>query len=245
MGPMTHAFASWWVANARPLSRRDRTLVVLAGLVPDLDGLTLLVGQHAYVTYHHVVCHNALAALVCVGLAALFARERAACAALAFVAFHLHLACDYFGSGGTDGSVWVLPYLYPLVGGYADAGFAGPPWYWNRWQWPLSSWQNLVCTLAGLAAWVYVAVRLDRTWFEAVWPAMDKELCRVLRGWFGGRPSPEWTPREARWIRRALLAGCVAVFWASLLAGYGSRGTGAAATPAPPIAESAGRRAVP
>src|SRR5262245_15594245 len=116
MAPGTHALVSWWTANVLPLSRRDRFVVLLAGMLPDLDGLTLFVSEEAYLRYHHVVSHNLLGCLLWTALVAVLAKEKRKCAALAFLCWHLHLMCDYFGSGGENREIWVLPYLYPAVG---------------------------------------------------------------------------------------------------------------------------------
>ena len=72
----------------------------------------------------------------------------------------------------------------------------------------------VVIEACGLAGWVYVAVRLDRTWFEFVWPRFDAEVCRMLRRWFGGQPTGAWTAREARVIRSTYLAAVVAALLA-------------------------------
>jgi hypothetical protein len=45
MSPVTHALVGWILANSIPLSRRERALVMGAGVVPDLDGLGLLVDR--------------------------------------------------------------------------------------------------------------------------------------------------------------------------------------------------------
>jgi hypothetical protein len=215
MAPGTHALIGWWTANVVPLSRRDRLLVFLGGVLPDLDGLGLLVSTDAYLTYHHVLCHNLPGGLVWAALTAALARQRLLCATLAVLNWHLHLACDYFGSRGPwDTPPWVLPYLFPLVGGWAGPEFVGPAWYYNPWQWPLNGWPNTLVTVLGLAGWVYIAVRLDRTWFEFVWPWFDREVCRTLRKWFGGTAGAWWTPREARVIRASYLAAVVAALLA-------------------------------
>jgi hypothetical protein len=216
MAPGTHAFISWWTANVVALSRRDRLVVFLAGVLPDLDGLTLLRSEEAYIRYHHILAHNLLACLVWTGLAAALARQRAICSALTFLCWHLHLACDYFGSAGPGPEVWVLPYLYPLVGEMTERSFVGPRWYWNPWQWELNAWPNLLIGVLAAIGWLYIAVRLDRTWFEFVSLRLDREICRVLRKYLGGQRAEQWSPREGRLIRRSFLTvstltlfGCV------------------------------------
>jgi hypothetical protein len=211
MAPGTHALIGWWTANVLPLSRRDLLLVFLGGVLPDLDGLGLFVSDHADLIYHHVLFHNLLGCVVWTALTAVAARDRLRCATLAALNWHLHLACDYFGSRGPwDTPPWVLPYLFPFVGHWSGGEFVGPAWYYNPWQWPLNAWPNTLVTLAGIVGWVYIAVRLDRTWFEFVWRRFDAEVCRMLRKWFGGRATGQWTPTEARVIRRTYLAAAVA-----------------------------------
>src|SRR4051794_187315 len=103
MSPMTHAFVGWWTANVVPLSRRDRGVVWLAAVLPDLDGLGLLFNDAAFETWHRILCHNLLGCVIWTGLAAGLGRARLSCATLAFLNWHLHLVCDYFGSAGPDG----------------------------------------------------------------------------------------------------------------------------------------------
>ena len=56
----------------------------------------------AYFTYHHVLCHNLFACLGWVVLVALLAKNRRVCVIQCALNWHLHLACDYFGSRGPD-----------------------------------------------------------------------------------------------------------------------------------------------
>jgi LexA-binding, inner membrane-associated putative hydrolase len=215
----THAFIGWWTANVVPLSRRDRLMVFLGGVLPDLDGLGLLYSQQVYVTYHHVLCHNLLGCIFWSALVASLSQQRGKCATLAFLSWHLHLACDYFGAGGKDGSIWPLPYLYPLIGEVSANGLGGPAWYWNHWQWPLNGWPNLVVTLITFIGFVYIAVRLDRTCFEYLSLRMDQVFCRTLRHWVGGQAVEEWSEREAKFIRHSFLIVTIIALLACAVAG--------------------------
>jgi len=38
MSPITHFLLGWIVANTDRLNRRERALVTVAGVIPDLDG---------------------------------------------------------------------------------------------------------------------------------------------------------------------------------------------------------------
>ena len=141
MAPGTHALIGWWTANVLPLSRRDRLIVFLGGVLPDLDGLGLLFSTEAYLRYHHIICHNLAACIAWLAIAAVVGQDRRRLIPLVVLSWHLHLACDYFGSRGPWNSrPWILPYLFPLVGAWSGDDFVGPSWYWNPWQWPLNYW---------------------------------------------------------------------------------------------------------
>ncbi len=43
MNPVTHALIGWSLAAASPLNHRERGLVTLAAVVPDVDGLGIAV----------------------------------------------------------------------------------------------------------------------------------------------------------------------------------------------------------
>ena len=42
MHPITHLLVGWTLANAAGLGKRDRMLVTVAGVIPDIDGLGVL-----------------------------------------------------------------------------------------------------------------------------------------------------------------------------------------------------------
>ena len=183
MNPVTHLLIGWTLAEASLAARRDRALVTLAGIAPDIDGAGILVdlasGQHpsagAYATYHHVFAHN-LAAGIAVALAVFaLARRRAACAALALLAFHLHLLGDLVGSAGPGGSLWTLSYLYP---------FSPRTFVWQG-QWELNAWPNLLVTALLLVAAGAAALRRGRSPLELVSLRADAALVAALRRRFG------------------------------------------------------------
>src|SRR5947209_3646066 len=174
----THALASWLVAEAGPerLGRRGRTLVLCAGLLPDLDALSLLGGVEAYQRWHRIVLHNAVAAVVLSSLIMLFARPgaRVATGMLSLAAYHLHLLCDLVGSAGPDGSNWPVPYFVPFSRRPIEVSF----------QWGLASWQNVALTIALLLVSWGLAVRRRRTLLEAVSTRADAAVVEVaVRRW--------------------------------------------------------------
>ena len=190
MSPITHLLVGWLVALApRGLERRERALIALAGVAPDLDGLGLpveILTEHTatpllwYWEYHHVLLHNVLGAALMTGVAlALARRRRALVAALSCLSFHLHLLGDLAGSRGPDGYPWPIPYLRP----FSDA------WQltWSG-QWELDAWPNIALTLACLGAAAALAVKRGVSPVEIVSPRGDSRVVAALRARLGRGP---------------------------------------------------------
>lgn len=166
MNPIVHGELSWLTAQ-RLAARRDRLIVTLAGLSPDVDGLSILGGEEAYSRYHHVLTHGLFSALACAALCAAFAVNRKAVALLAFLAFHLHLLCDFVGSGPG----WGLFYLWPL---------RSDEWLWSG-QWNLASWQNSVIGLAVTLVVLACALPFRRTIVELFSERADAKVVAAVR----------------------------------------------------------------
>lgn len=184
MAPETHLLASWVIAAKTTHSDRDCRLVALAGILPDLDGLGLLldgmaalVGRktHFYLQYHHYLLHGIFGALLIAGVMAFFARDRWRVVLLALLVFHLHLLCDFVGSRGpSKEDLWPLFYLGPFD--------KDPMWIWAG-QWRLDSWVNRLLSvwLFGWALWLAVAKGYS---FVGVFSRRaDAVFVEVLRRW--------------------------------------------------------------
>jgi inner membrane protein len=144
---LTHVGIGCIVAGLGPGPRRDRWIIVLASLVPDLDGIGILWSEHAYALTHRIVGHGLLCGLVLTGAAALLADRRWITAALAAFAFHLHVLLDVVGTGGPP-----ISYLWPLSSWRLTS---------DR-HWTLDSWPNvvvMVVTLLGVIATAWWRVR--------------------------------------------------------------------------------------
>ncbi|HYM06575.1 MAG TPA: metal-dependent hydrolase [Terriglobales bacterium] len=184
MNPVTHFLVSWGVANTAALERRDRAIVALAGIAPDLDGLgaipELLTRNSAhpldwFSRYHHVMGHNAGFALVVTGASLLFGTRRWKTAALACVTFHVHLLCDVVGARGPDGDQWPIPYLLPFSHAWQ--------WTWQG-QWPLNAWQNFTITGVALALMFYLAWTRGYSPLEMISRRADMVFVGALRNRF-------------------------------------------------------------
>jgi inner membrane protein len=184
VNPITHTLIGWTLAQMIPLTRRDRALVTLAGVIPDVDGLGLvakLLTRHTphpllwWSEYHHLLGHNLGGALVVTAAAWGLAHRRWPCAALAWLSFHLHLLGDLVGARGPDGYQWPIPYLLP----FSDAW----PWTWAG-QWALNAWPNLFLTGLLLALTGYLAWQRGSSPLELLSPSADRCFVGTLRNRF-------------------------------------------------------------
>ena len=148
MNPITHSLTGWAIACIPESRYRDRLLITLAAVVPDLDGAGIIVELvtrgsenpvYWWSTYHHVLCHNLAFGLVFTAIAAGFALERRRTAFLVLLSFHGHLLGDLVGARGPDGYQWPIPYLYPFR--------EMPQLVWSG-QWQLNAWPNVVLSVA-------------------------------------------------------------------------------------------------
>jgi ABC-type cobalamin transport system permease subunit len=185
MSPETHLLASWILAAKTTRSPRDCALVTLAGILPDADGLGLvldvawrLLGLRPtayYQEYHHVLLHGAPGALLIAGILACFARDRWRVALLALVAVHLHILCDLLGSRGPDANdFWPIYYFSPLR--------SHPMWLW-RGQWALDAWPNHLINVALLAWALWLAPRLGHSFVGLFSRRADTLFVGILRKW--------------------------------------------------------------
>lgn len=182
MNPIVHAELSWLAAQGLG-ERRDRRLVVLAGLAPDLDGLTILLGGGAFERWHHVLTHGLTAALLVAAACGAAARRRLATALGALLAFHLHLACDLVGSGPD----WPLRYLWP---------WSGVDWSW-RGGWELEAWPNQLIGLLATLACLALARPLGRTVVEVASARVDALVVEAVRRRLGrGGDAPRGGPER-------------------------------------------------
>ena len=158
---LTHIGLSWIVANLLPGSRKDRCLVVLAGIVLDVDGIGILWSQPAYLATHRVVGHSLLFGVLLIAGVMRYAEAPWRTAVLAAISFHLHLVLDILGTGGLP-----IRYLWPL----SDHGWT------YRGHWVLASWQNGVVMAATLLGVIWIAWRKRRTPIECVSLRVDQVL---------------------------------------------------------------------
>lgn len=185
MSPETHLLASWIIAAKTTRNPRDCRLVTWAGVLPDADGLGLIVdlitqgrgGRQTffYSDYHHWLFHGLFGAVLTSAALAFFARDRWRVAVWAFVVFHLHLLCDFVGSRGpSPQDIWPIYYLGPFS--------RKPYWYWSG-QWRLDGWQNRWITVALFLWMLWLASKRGNSVVGAFNYRVDQVFCAVLRKW--------------------------------------------------------------
>jgi inner membrane protein len=166
-------------------NRRDCRLVTLAGILPDVDGLGLVMDlanralgrpdASLYLEYHHFVLHGLLGGLLLAAVTGLLARRRWRVALLSLAVFHLHLLCDLAGSRGPSlADYWPIHYLAPFT--------RHPMWVWQG-QWALDAWPNRIISVALLAYAFWLAVRRGESFVGLVSPKADAVFVGVLRKW--------------------------------------------------------------
>jgi len=188
MSPVTHFLTGWVFANCARLDRRERAIVTLASVAPDVDGLGIIPelltrnSPHPllwFTLYHHSL-HTLAFSLVVAAVAFALARQRWKTAFLALLSFHLHLFEDILGSRGPDGYQWPIPYLLPFSHSLQLA--------W-RGEWALNAWPNVALTVVLLFVTLWLAWRRGFSPLEMISTRADAAFVAALRRRF---------PRTAR-----------------------------------------------
>jgi inner membrane protein len=187
VNPITHFLAGWVGLEKFVPSMRDKGLIAVAGVLPDIDGLGIgvdvatralgLPPSDLYQQYHRMLAHGLPAALVFSVLLACFARRPRSVFAFALVAVHLHFLCDIVGSrGSTASDLWSIYYFAPVA--------LSPELFWSG-QWPLVGWQNTAITAILLFAVLLRSAVSGYSPVGLVSAKGDGVLSSVAQRWFG------------------------------------------------------------
>jgi inner membrane protein len=186
MSPVTHFLTGWVLANCARLERRERALVTLACVAPDVDGLgivpELLTRNSAhplnwFTLYHHRL-HTLAFSLIVAALVAVLANQKWKTGWLALLSFHIHLLEDMLGSRGPDGYQWPIPYLSPFS---SEVQLS-----WHG-QWVLNAWPNVAITIALLLLTLWLAWWRGFSPLEMISAKTDSAFAAALRNRFPRR----------------------------------------------------------
>ena len=182
---MTHLLASWLIAAKTTRNPRDCRLATLAGLLPDVDGLGLIVDvgnsllahkpTQYYAQFHHYWLHGIFGAALITCTLTFFARDKLRVGLVALFLVHLHLLCDFLGSRGpSPEDLWPIFYFGPFD--------KDPMWLWQG-QWRLDGWQNRLVFVVVFTAAMVLALRIGHSVVGVFNRRADRAFIGVLRGW--------------------------------------------------------------
>ncbi len=110
MGPLLHLQVGALAANARPYDLRERRLVMLSALAPDLDGVFFW-NAELWERMHHTVSHNVYFAAAVAAVFAVYNRKRRT--EMLIVCFLTAIA-QMLIDGLTNDPSWKQKYFWPL-----------------------------------------------------------------------------------------------------------------------------------
>lgn len=171
---------SWLSSNLIDCNVRERRIITVSGIAPDIDGFGLLVdpilrmlgySSNLWGEFHHSLHNLGFCLLVSVTayLVATVNKFKVAC--LAFLLFHLHLIFDLVGSKGPDGYQWPISYFEP----FSDSINL----YW-QFQWELNAWPNIAIGLMLYLTVFWFAIQQKRSPFELVSKRADDAFIGIL-----------------------------------------------------------------
>jgi len=187
MSPGAHLLISWTFSSTVKWSRRERFLISVAGISPDIDGagyildkINLFIGKDTdfYGEFHHILSHNLIFAIIVAVICTYFAKiKRFHVGLFAFIVVHLHIIADLVGSKGPDDYSWPMNYLYP----FSDEIMLS----WDG-QWELVSWQNFLTMFILIVISIYIAITKKYSPFEIFSEKLDKSVFEMARAARGG-----------------------------------------------------------
>lgn len=189
-GP-SHLIISWFAAEAAGLkSPRDRRIVALSGLAPDIDVLAYLGGivyfgfdknlafEHVWQIVHHRYTHG-LGFILLTGIIAFIVasrgtrpgelayRQAAGVAILSMITSMVHVFCDVVGGGPT----WPVYPLWPI----SDFGWA------VSWSWSLADWPNTVILFSCLIGMMLYAKISGCSPMESINYNLDRWFVTIIQ----------------------------------------------------------------
>ncbi len=171
-----HFLISWLSTVELLNERRERTIVALSGILPDVDGLGGVVDSITgttsyYDKYHHYFGHCGLFAVIVSAIAYFLAKsQKKLTCILTYTIIHIHLLCDIIGSKGPDGHQWPIYYFYPFN---TDFGLT-----WSG-QWELNAWQNLAIMISLFLGCAFYAIRKRITFIEVISPRLQSAVFQM------------------------------------------------------------------
>lgn len=113
MSPLIHLITAWLIAMLFTFELKERRIVVLAGIIPDIDGAFILFSQDIYIEYHHSFGHSLLFGVILILILSIVfskhIKNRLLLIGVSILAFSSHLMLDIIGTN------WSVNPLYPIL----------------------------------------------------------------------------------------------------------------------------------
>ncbi len=177
MAPQQHLVISWVLANLNYERKRDRVVAVLAGVLPDIDGLGAVVDYinkdpyyYNYLKWHRTFGHSIFTLLFIMVVTFLICGRRIRPVIVASSVWLTHMFFDLTGSAGPDGSIWTLIPFWPLS--EHEISFS--------WQWALNGWQNVAITAVFVIIMIIIATKKKRSLIEIFSSKFDSYAINVV-----------------------------------------------------------------
>ena len=137
---------------------------MLISVLPDIDGLGVVLDERYYVEYHHVLAHNLWFGILASAILSQFSERKFWAYWVYLASFHLHLILDFLGSGPG----WGIYYNWPF----------GYQYFANPLVWDLQSWQNAAFLVFCILLTMFLAAKQKRGPLELLAPRLDgKFVC--------------------------------------------------------------------
>jgi hypothetical protein len=158
---LVHGLLAWLLAIMLIKNVSDRRLVVIAGVVLDIDGIFILFNNDLFYQYHHTFGHSYIFGILIAITASILANDKIKVFFTALGAFTLHLIADIVGSN------WVITPLYPI----SKYGIAGSTYFSN---FTIYNVINPVVFLLSILAVITIMYKKELSPFEFISEKFDK-----------------------------------------------------------------------
>jgi hypothetical protein len=167
MNPFTHGLLAWIVSVPFLKNINDRRLVIVTGVISDIDGFFILFDNDLFLSYHHTFAHSLIFGSIFCTVIGLFAKEKRKVVLVGFGIFLLHLMSDIIGSN------WPVYFLYPV----SEYGLTGSIWLSN---WLIYQVVNPIVSIMAIAITIVIMFVCNQSPFEFV----SEKLDNIFVGFF-------------------------------------------------------------
>ena len=111
MSPVIHLLIAWFVANLFSINLKERKLVLIAGVIAEVDAIVILFNENLFYQYHHTFGHTIVFGVIITVILMLLSKSKHKIKIFfpCFIAFGAHLLADLFGSD------WGMPLFAPII----------------------------------------------------------------------------------------------------------------------------------